>query len=99
MIDFKTPVPDVANAIPTLPDPLQSALFEVQVPAGNVRERFSWKVPQPGELEAVEALIRATAESKWIRIARLLENPGPTTTYMGPNYWLLGQADANLVQH
>lgn len=98
-IDLKAPVPDVANAIPTPADPLQQALLEVMW-GGTVVERFTWDVTQPGELEAVERLIRATAASKYIRIARLILNPSsdPQYTFMGPNYWLTGQADAPLVQ-
>lgn len=98
-IDLKSPVPDVAGAIPGMPDPLQSATLEVMWNT-TVVERFTWAVPQPGELEAVEALIRATADSKYIRVARLIENPSsdPQYTFMGPNYWLTGQADAALVQ-
>jgi hypothetical protein len=98
------PVPDVANAIPTVPDPLQSAMLEISLggppPNDILRERWCWPVPQPGELEAVEALIRATANSKIVRIARLINNPGsPRPTYLGPNYWLLPvAADTYLVQ-
>lgn len=99
-VGLTSPVPDVANAIPSLPDPNQTALLEVYTDPVNhyIRERFAWKVPQPGELEAVEALIRATADSKLIRVARLIENPSsrPSPTFMGPNYWLTGVGDTYL---
>lgn len=100
-VQLRYPVPNLAASLSAIADPLQSAEFEVSFDPANevLRERFCWKVPQPGELDPVEALIRATAESKLVRIARLITNPGPTQTYLGANYWLTGQADQYLIQH
>jgi hypothetical protein len=94
-IEFSTPLPDSASTIPEVPFTHATALLHVFVD-GHLRERFAWKIPQPGELEAVEALIRGVAESQIIRPARLVVNPSSVErqTFLGPNYWLVSTAGA-----
>lgn len=92
-VEFSTPLPDSASNIPEVNMPNQTALLHVFVD-NQLRERFAWKIPQPGELEPIEALIRAIAESRVLRAARLINNPGPRKTFLGPNYWLVGTAGA-----
>jgi len=94
-VEFTTPLSNMASEIPEVAMPNQTALLHV-FKGGQLVERFAWRIPRPGELEAVEALIRGIAESRILRPARLIQNPssGPSETFLGPNYWLVSTASA-----
>lgn len=93
-IEFSTPLADMANSIPEVPFPHRTALLHV-FHNGAIVERFAWRIPEPGELEPIEAFIRGVADSHVIRPARLINNPGSDRpSFLGPNYWLVSTAGA-----